>query len=66
MKIHLFDHSEYETLTATLPFTQKSRHSRMFTCRGQGPMDPPELAQFQREHPRLLSAFPECFTVDSR
>lgn len=55
----------HEEFPVEIPFTSKTWHGRMKACRGVGAsLSPEELAQWEREHKRLLAEIaPEEFTV---
>lgn len=64
LKIHYFDDPHMENFLVDLPFTRESWHGRIKACRGVlASMDEKTFAEFESSHLRLLSSFPEQFTV---
>lgn len=59
-----FEMEEHEEYDVMVPFTKESWHGRMFACRGVGAsLSPDELAKWDAEHRKLLSAYPDEFEV---
>ena len=60
----LFTGRVTETFSADIPFTRESWHGRLCACRGTlASMDAETFALWEKKHRKLLSRFPERFTV---
>lgn len=60
----LFPGRKTETFYCNIPFTRESWHGRMCACRGTlASMDEETLAEWDRRHRRVLSKYPEEFTI---
>ena len=60
----LFEVANKITYEVDIPFTRESWNGRMKACRDVDASLPKEkISEFEREHMKLLSAFPESFTI---
>ncbi len=61
---HPFPNGDLDIFTCDIPFTRESWHGRMCACRGtMASMDEKTLAEWNKEHKKLLSKYPEEFTI---
>ncbi len=61
---HPFPNGELDIFTCDIPFTRESWHGRMCACRGtMASMDEKTLAKWDEAHKKLLSKYPEKFTI---
>ncbi len=61
---HPFPNGKLDIFTCDIPFTRESWHGRMCACRGtMASMDEKTLAKWDKEHKKLLSEYPEEFTI---
>lgn len=61
---HYFDEPNTDVFYADIEFTRESWHGRMNSCRGVlASMDKRTFARFEEEHKKMLTEFPENFTV---
>ncbi len=61
---HPFPNGNLDIFTCDIPFTRESWHGRMCACRGtMASMDEETLAKWDKEHKKLLSKYPEEFTI---
>ena len=60
----LFEGRVTESFYCDLPFTRESWHGRMCACRGTlASMDKETFEKWSKEHQKMLSCYPENFTV---
>ncbi len=60
----LFDKGVTESFLCDIPFTRESWHGRMCACRGTlASMSEEQFEKWEAEHIKMLSAYPEEFTV---
>ena len=61
---HPFDGGKLETFTCEISFTRETWHGRMCACRGtMASMDNNTLAEWKKAHLKMLSEYPNEFTV---
>ncbi len=61
---HPFKNGNLDIFECNIPFTRESWHGRMCACRGtMASMDENTLAKWDKAHKKLLSKYPENFTV---
>ncbi len=61
---HPFPNGDLDVFTCDIPFTRESWHGRMCACRGtMASMDEKTLAKWDKEHKKILSKYPEEFTI---
>ncbi len=61
---HPFSDGTLDIFACDIPFTRESWHGRMCACRGtMASMDEKALAKWDKEHKKLLSEYPENFTI---
>ncbi len=61
---HPFENGDLDIFTCDIPFTRESWHGRMCACRGtMASMDENTLAKWDKAHRKLLSQYPESFTI---